>query len=186
MKTFSLFKTATLALALSGSIAFAQDTAANVSGPAPQPDHVVYLAKLPAAADLVKSAGTQGVTISRIDQTADSLVVSYQYSDGRTSTFAYRLLSAAGQDTSGPIGLVSSGVAGAPDRVVYVTPQPSTTVVYADPGSVYYSRAYYDPAWDVFAPLAVGFGIGWFSHGGFWHGGWRGGWHGGGRIGGHH
>jgi hypothetical protein len=190
MKTLNFLRTALVAVTVSGTFAFAQDNAAaNPSAPA-MPEHIVYLARLPAAADLIKSAGAQGVTISRIDQTSDRLVVTYQYASGRTSTFAYQLLSSAGGSAE-PIGTVASSAPGGPDRVVYATAAPTTTVIYADPAPVYYSGVYYNdynPAWDVFAPLAVGFGIGWASHGGFWHGhGWGGGgWHGGGRVGWHH
>jgi hypothetical protein len=189
MKTNSIFYASLLALGLSGSVAVAQNgqtivtpTPAPVVTDAsamPAPDHVVYLARLPSAADLTKGAAAQGTSISRIDQTSDSIVVSYQYSTGRTSTFAYRLLSSAG-DGQAPIGLVSSNSSATAPRVVYAQ-QPAPTVIYTDP-PVYYSDRYYyrsyDPAWDFWTPLAVGVGLGWFSHG--WHGhGYGGGWHGG-------
>jgi hypothetical protein len=188
MKTTSLLQVSALALAFTASLAFAQDIVTPTPAPAvvdnasavPAPDHVVYLAKLPAAADLMKSASAQGTSVTRIDQTSDSVMVSYQYANGRKSTFAYRLLSSA-NDGSEPIGLVSS--ASTAPRVVYASPAPAATVVYSDPGTVYYTDRYYrsyDPAWDFWTPLALGVGLGWASHGWGWHGhGGYGGWHGG-------
>ena len=62
---------------------------------------------------------------------------------------------------------------------VVSAPPPTTTVVYVDPSPVYYSTRYYrsyDPAWDFWAPLTLGVGLGWASGGHHcWHG--YGGWH---------
>jgi len=206
--TYSL-SAALLAVAVSGPLATAQThadttsvaTASTTSAPAApvasgdltsEPatiDHVVYLARLPAPGDLVKAAETQGVKIARMDQTGDKIVVVYQYSGGRMVTFAYTLLSAAG--ASAPI--VPAAPAPASGTTIAQVPPPSTpTVVQAGPpprtvyyyDDYYYSPRYvryYDPAWDFWAPLAVGVGLGWAWHGGgghYYHGG--GGWHHGG------
>jgi hypothetical protein len=151
-------------------------------------NRVVYLAKLPSPAELMKGAEVQGIRISRIDQAADRIVVAYEYSGGRTVTFAYTLLSAVADS---PVPVAGPGPAPASaGTVVYSQPAPATQVVYAQPPTVYYSSpryvSYYDPAWDFWGPLALGVGIGWIGHGGGWHGGH--GWHGGGGHGGgwHH
>src|ERR1700712_1955190 len=67
-------------------------------------DHVVYLAKLPTPDELMKGAELKATPIVRMDQTADRIVVVYQYAGGRTVTFAYTLLSASGSSTSASVG----------------------------------------------------------------------------------
>ncbi len=192
MKTITLIPAVLLAAAVSGLPALAQDkvvqqtpaTAAtaqpdmqSVAEPAVI-DHVVYLARLPSPADLMKGAEAQATPILRMDQTADRIVVVYQYAGGRTVTFAYTLLSST---ASSPAPLATSTAA----YTVVSAPAPTATVVYTDPSTVYYTTRYaryYDPAWDFWAPLAIGVGLGWgFGghggwHGGGWHGG-HGGWH---------
>lgn len=189
MKTNTLFA----ALILTGGLAMSASAKADdIVKPSPMPaatesssdrssadeptviDHVVYLAKLPTPDELVKGADTKGTPILRMDQTSDRIVVVYQYSGGRTVTFAYTLISSPNAPTP------------TASRVVTPTPAPpvtrTTTVVYQDPDVVYYEPRvrYYDPAWDFWTPLAVGIGLGWgFGghgyHGGGWHG--HGGWH---------
>ena len=211
MKTTSQISTALLTIAISCLPVWAeQDNAGQVQAPsasavvdavspvASEPaviNHVVYLAKLPTPAELIKGAEVQGIKIARIDQTTDRMVVAYEYSGGRTVTFAYTLLTAV---ASYPVPAVSTGTVPAPaGTVVYSQPAPATQVVYAQPGTVYYAPQYayasYNPAWDLWAPLAIGVGIGWYGgyyggHGGYYggHGGYYGG-HGGGYGGhGHH
>ena len=156
---------------------------ANPTSPEPAAiDHVVYLSKLPTPAELMQGAKTQGIAITRIDQTSDRMVVVYQYSGGRTSTFAYTLLTT---DANYPAPVASSAVSAPASTVTYTqTPQ----VVYAQPETIYYTPRYvryYDPAWDFWTPLALGVGIGLIGgHGHGWYGGhgWSGGghgWHGG-------
>ena len=162
---------------------------------APEPtvfDHVVYLARLPTPAELLKGAKTLGTSISRMDQTSDRLIVVYEYSGGRTATFAYTLLSAA---ANYPAPVAQSDLAparGAAPRVVYAEPVPLSQAVYTQTETVYYTPRYvryYDPAWDFWGPVALGFGIGIWGGNGYGHGG-HGGWHGGhgvyGGHGGHH
>ncbi len=175
---------ASAAVALSGS----------VTPEPPAINHIVYLAQLPSPGELMKGAATQGVTIARIDQTSDRLVVVYEYSGARTVTFAYTLLSAAANYPTKTVASAAlpstSGSAVAttwttPDQVVYAQPAsaPAPQVVYyTEPAPVYYTtryESYYEP-WDFWAPLALGVGIGLIgSHDHGWHGGGHG-WHGGG------
>lgn len=197
MKTTTLFAALILAAGLATGASAKAD---EVAQPSPAPavtdasadqnsaeeptviDHVVYLAKLPTPAELVKGADAKGTPILRMDQTVDRIVVVYQYSGGRTVTFAYTLLSASSR---GQAPTVSSNTS-TDYRVVTPTPAPpvtrTTTVVYQDPDVVYYEPRvrYYDPAWDFWTPLAVGVGLGWgFGGHGHYYGGWHGhgGWH---------
>jgi hypothetical protein len=197
MKTITLLSTALLAVAVSSSPALAQNVttaapAANASMEAPAVDHVVYLARLPTPGELMQGAEAQHAKIDRMDQSGDRIVAVYSYANGRSVTFAYTLLSAIATQpnvtfTAAPAPAQVQTVALAPSSVTYVSSQPAPTVVYTSPQTVYYAPGYtytryYDPAWDFFAPLAIGVGLGWGWHGGGWHGG---GWHGGGWHGGH-
>lgn len=188
MKTLPFIPAAVVAVALSVLPVFAEDAAPVSPAPAAV-DHVVYLAKLPTPAELIKGAGQQHTTIERIDQTSAQITVTYQYSSGRKVTFSYALLSAVAADvpvlTPAPTESLENVTAAPPPP----RPPPSTTVVYTTPPPpvVYYERPvrYYDPAWDWVAPLAVGVSLGWVWHSGHdhyrhgWHGGHRGYWHGG-------
>ena len=146
-------------------------------------DHVVYLAQLPTPAALLNGAQAQGITISRMDQTGDRLVVVYEHTGGRTVTFAYTLLSSV---ASGSTPTVASAPTKPVSTAVYTQEVPATRVVYDEPERVYYSSRYvryYDPAWDFWAPLTLGVGIGLIGgHGHGWYGGGHG-WHGGGHGG---
>ncbi|MFI5357470.1 MAG: hypothetical protein ACHQ4G_09060 [Opitutales bacterium] len=136
-------------------------------------NHYIYLAQLPTSADLVKAAEAHGVKISRIDQTNDRIVVVYEYAGGATQTVAYALLPAAGTSQSAAAPAPAALAQPAP-TVIY--PQSAPTVVYTRPATVYYQPAYgpyYDPAWDFWAPLAVGLSLGWVWHDGG-HYGYRG------------
>lgn len=197
MKALNFIPAAFVAVALSASSVFAQEAPA----PSPAPvavDHVVYLARLPTPAELMKGAETQRAAIERIDQTSAQITVTYKYAGGRKVTFAYTLLSAVAADV--PVltstAPVVTAQAPSPD-VTVVPPPPTTTIVYTTPAPevVYYERPvrYYDPAWDWVSPLALGVSLGWVWHGGHyydrgyyghgWRGGhydaWRGGHHGG-------
>ncbi len=183
MKTTYLFPAALLAAAISGAPALAQDSSSPVAAPAvsvAEPaviNHVVYLARLPSPAELMKSAESQATPITRMDQTTDRIVVTYQYAGGRTVTFAYILLSSAASAPA-PLAMEAGAMPNSP-QVVVRAQSPTTTVVYAQPDTYYYSPGYvryYDPAWDFWAPLALGVGLGWI--GGHGHGGWHGGGHG--------
>jgi len=184
MKRLILLPALLLAAAFSGPLNAAEETASPAPAPAldvTEPaviDHVVFLARLPTPAELMKGAETQGTPIARMDQTADRILVVYQYAGGRTVTFAYTLLSSAGSAVA-PVSQQSSAAN------YSLAPAPATTVVYTQPDRVYYSPRYvryYDPAWDFWAPFAVGVGFGWL---GGHHGGYYGGHYGGG-YGGHH
>jgi len=193
MKSIHYLSAVVLAAVVAGPLAAtAQQNAAPAptAAPAPAPavsvaepavvDHVVFLARLPTPAELMTGAEVQGTPIARMDQTSDRILVVYQYAGGRNVTFAYTLLSSAGSapaPVAQPVSTTSYAVVGA---------TAPTTVVYAEPERVYYSPSpryvrYYDPAWDFWAPFAVGVGFGWIGgHGGYhggWHGGHHGGWH---------
>ena len=184
MKSMNYFSAFALAASVaSTSVAIAQDNPGQAPAAALQSvaepaviDHVVYLARLPSPAELMKSAESQGTPIARMDQTADRILVVYQYAGGRNVTFAYTLLSAAGSapaPTGQPVSTATYTTA--PAAV------PTSTVVYTQPETVYYSPRYvryHDPAWDFWAPFAIGVGFGWLGgHGGGWHGGYHHGWH---------
>jgi len=198
MKTSSFLTASLLATALTVSSAFAQSTAPAAAAPAPaKPDaaptgsdlppvnHLVYLAKLPSPASLMKEAAAQGLTIARIDRTDDSIIVTYKYADGHTDTTGYTTLDAA-TTTESP-AVAATPAAPAPGTPVTTTvlagqPAPGYTVVSYQPAPVYYGPRYYydDPFW---APLALGVGLGFIvgGHGGYYHGGghyyYHGGWH---------
>src|SRR6478735_7334013 len=88
-------------------LAFATLARASVpSTDLPPVDHYVYLSQLPHPDDLIHDAAVNGLTITRLDHTADHVVVSYQYPDGHTATLGYALLGAAGT-RSNPIVLNS-------------------------------------------------------------------------------
>src|SRR5258708_1262407 len=181
MKTLTLLLA--VAVAVAGSAAVAQDkptvapvpaVPANTAAAPVVIKQFVYLAKLPTPADLINDAQAQGITVSRIEQSEDRIVVSYQYSDGTSQTYAYKLLSSAGG---------ASATAPVVENMAVVSAPPAPRVVYVEREPVYYSSPryvrYYDPAWDFWAPVSLGIGLGWVfgGHGGY-HGGYHGGFHG--------
>lgn len=185
-------------MALAGPVAFAQDNpapaapsagAANVSATpqnaAPVPiNGFVYVEKLPTPTQLMTEAEAENLTITRMDQSANRIVVVYQYPDGRTRAFAYTTSAPAGDDQVQLVTPASTSTA----TYTMVSPPPppprrETTVVYSEPERVIYYDSpryvrYYQPAWDFWAPLAIGVGLGW-GFGGHGHGGFHG-------HGGHH
>lgn len=142
----------------------------------PDVHHYVYLSELPDPAELTKDAAANGMTVTRVDRTADRLVVTYRYSNGTTGTVGYALLS-AGQSVK-PV---------APRTVTRVT---EVARVPAEPEVVYVERpvrtrvVYSDPVDDFWVPLTIGLGVGWIGghysgHHHYYGGGGRGGgWHG--------
>ena len=128
----------------------------NVPAPVlPEIDHMVYLSFLPEPEDLMADAKANGLTILRLDKTADRVVVSYQYPDGHTATLGYALLDAA-RNT---------------DRVRErpVVVERPVRVVTEDPEVVYVERPYtrtrviYRERDDFWLPLTLGLGIGYIS-----------------------
>ncbi len=180
MKSTVLLPAALLVAALTGLPALAQEMTPAPAPVAPPPaapaarpmvDGLVYVAQLPTPAQLMKEAAAEGITISRLEQTAGRILVTYQYANGTTRIYAYLPLAADGTVPAGTPALVAS-----------TTTPPA--VVYAEPERVYYYppryARYYDPAWDFWAPLAIGVGLGWgFGDHGHFHGGYHGGGHGG-------
>lgn len=171
------------------SLAVAPVFAADPAVPAaqlPVADHLVYLNELPESADLMKNAAANGLTVQRLDRTADRVVVTYSYPGGQTATMGYALLSSVGNgDWVAPKTVVRE------TRVVEERP---VTVVTREPEIVYYEPSYprtrvvyRDPVDNFWLPLTLGFGVGWVTghHGHYYHGGWshgysrgygRGGW----------
>lgn len=141
----------------------------------PAIDHMVYLSFLPSPDELMADAKVNGLTVLRLDQTAERIVVSYQYPDGHTATLGYALLGTAG-------GAASVRATRVQPRSTAVYTQ-TETVVTPEPEIVYVERPYtrtrvvyrdrYDDFWP---PLILGLGIGYISghHGGHHHSGWRG------------
>jgi hypothetical protein len=181
-------------LALNASAETSVPSSSLTANNLPAVDHYVYLSELPLGDDLIKDAASNGLTVTRLDRTADRLVVTYRYPDGSTGTVGYALLGAAGVD----------------DRVTYRTSSEPRTVVeertvIRDPEIVYveprYRTRYYDRSDDFWLPLTLGIGLGWATtwnsghdhhyyrgghHSGYrgsYHGGYRGTHH---RGGGHH
>lgn len=189
MKTYRL-SAALLSAALTGTAGLAQATA-TPAAPASAPAIVatapaapvaitgyVYVDKLPTPTQLMSQADAEHLTITRMDQTANQIVAVYQYPDGRTRAFAYT--------TTEPGGTAPAPASNATYTVVPPPANTQPTVVYAEPAPtvVYYDSPryvrYYDPAWDFWAPLAIGVGLGWgFGGHGHYHGGFHGhgGWH---------
>ena len=194
MKTLNL-SAVLVAAAVSGAAAFAQDnpapaiapsTGAAVVAAAPAAAPVaingfVYVEKLPTPTQLMSEAEAERLTITRMDQSASRIVVVYQYPDGRTRAFAYTTMAPTSSDQ---VQLVTpASTATATYTVVSAPPTAGTTVVYTEPDRIYYTSPryvrYYDPAWDFWAPLAIGVGLGWGFGGHGYHGGYHGhgGWH---------
>jgi len=165
MKTLSFLAILTLAVA---SARAQSDSPAIRAGELPEVDHMVYLTFMPEPSDLTQDAAANGLTILRLDRTADRIIVSYKYPDGHTATLGYAKLSEAGnRDEVRPARRVAK----------VVTPEPE--VVYYEPG--YRTRyVYSDPVDNFWVPLTLGIGLGWATswhggHGGYYHGhgGWR-------------
>ncbi len=179
MNTLRFF-TALLVTAVSATVGFAQEDPAvpAATNPAPQAavaiNGYVYVEKLPTPTQLVSDAEAEKLTVTRMDQTADQIVVVYQYPDGRSRAFGYTT------STPGQAPLVTpASTSTATYTVVSAPPAESTTVVHTSPRVYYRSEPryirYYEPAWDFWAPLVIGVGLGWHfnGHHGHHHGGWR-------------
>ena len=139
-----------LALALAATArAQSPEPTAGVSTPvatasAPAPGKTIYLPRLPSASELTTAAAAQHLAITRIEQTATQVTVTYQGDGGAATTVAYRLLSSATTE--------------APAAVVY---RPAPTVIYYDDyGPGYYRPDYWYP------PVSLRLGVGFGFHGG--------------------
>jgi hypothetical protein len=157
----------------------AEDTAAVAK--TPEIDHMVYLSFLPKPEELMADAKAGGLTITRLDKTADRVVVTYSYPDGHVATLGYALLGSARNtdriaDTR-PTVTERTVVSERSPEIVYVDRPYRSSVVYHD---------YYDDFWP---PLVLGLGLGWatgWHGGGHYYGGYHGGYHGSYHGGGHH
>lgn len=148
-----------------------------------QVDGLIHVQQLPTTAQLTNDAEAENMTITRMEQSADRIIVTYRYASGNTRTFAYTTVLPVDPDSQT-----------APPRTVTAPPperSPRYTVIYTEPEPVYYypryTTRYYDP-WPTFS-LGLGFGRSYGSYGGFgyhhrphYYGGYRGGHH----YGGHH
>jgi hypothetical protein len=167
---FVLAVIVTLLAALAAPCAFAQDKPAiapDQAAPAenttelPGVSRLVYLPQLPTAASLQKEAAASGSTILRLDRTDDSVVVIYKHADGRNENVGYTILSP--DSTTEERAVVATPSRPAPEITVVSAPPP--TIIYRESAPVYYETRYYDPVDNFWAPLALGIGIGYISHG---------------------
>ena len=153
---------------------------------APPVDHYVYLNFLPKASELAQDAKINGLTILRLEEYPDHLIVSYHYPDGHEATLGYALL---GTDVGHPQA-VQNHPANTQSTTHYTVAARDPEVVYVDRGYPYYPYYGYPYYYGYGYPVTVGIGFGWYggyyghSHGGY-YGGYHGGYHGGGGHG-HH
>ncbi len=159
-----LFSAVGLPVLALGTLLAATSLRAETAAPAavlPEVDHWVYLSELPDPAELSKSAAANGLTVQRIDRTADSVVITYKYADGLVSTMGYKLLSAAGSERvvvrEQPVvervieKRTTTVIEDRDPEIIYVDRTPRTRVVYRD---------YRDDFW---LPLTVGLGVGYIA-----------------------
>jgi len=198
MKTLSSRLRLSLLATLLGLVVSAR--AAPPSAAVPAVDHYVYLSFLPSPSELSQDAKANGLTIVRIDELADRVIVSYQYPDGHNATLGYALLDSKPAQASRPAPVAVEERPVAQSTARYVVSDRNPEVIYVAPPT---TRVYYynDPWYNAWAPLTVGFGLGWatsyygghyhypyyggHSHGGYHGGGGHHGGHGGGYHGGH-
>jgi hypothetical protein len=165
-----------LSTALAGAALVAQDNppaAASPNTPPPPPpaaapepvqvDGLIHVQQLPTAAQLTRDADAEGMTITRMDQLSDRIIVTYRYASGNTRTFAYTTTLPTDPDKE---------IARTP--VPAPAPAPSYTVVYTEPAPVYYYPRYvrsYDPYWPRSSvSIGIGFGrsFGTYGHSGLY------------------
>jgi len=176
--------------AVSGAALFAQDNGsaptvsstppppppASAAAPAPQTpvDGLIHVQKLPSPAQITADAEAEGMTVTRMDQESDRIIVTYRYASGNTRTFAYTTVLPTNPDNE--IG--ASTVTSAPPP-----PAPNYSVIYTEPAPVYYYPRYVSPYYDSYWPrtsLSIGLGFG-RGFGGYYgpsryygsHGHWR-------------
>lgn len=161
--------------AISGAALLAQESAPTSppSTPPPPPpaaasvsesvpvDGLIHVQKLPTPAQITSDAEAEGMTVTRMEQLADRIVVTYRYASGNTRTFAYTTTLPTDPDKE------VAGVAPPP-----AAPAPSYTVIYTEPAPVYYYPRYvrtYDPYWPA-TTFSFGFGrsFGTFGHSGYY------------------
>lgn len=143
-----------------GLTAQAADTAAPTT--LPEVDHWVYLSELPNPAELTQNAAANGLSVQRLDQTADAVVITYKYPDGVVGTMGYKLLSAV-RPSDRVVARVQP-----PSRAVYTSGDTTTVVVKDDPEIIYVereprTRVVYRERDDFWLPLTIGLGIGYIS-----------------------
>lgn len=106
---------------------------------------LVCVPQLPGAVELVKAAAAQGMTVVKIEQTAEQVTAVYKMPDGRQMTVIYQPL---------------------PEEER--APAATTTVVYSRPAPVYYPTyypTYYAGyGWPWYSPVALSIGLGFGYH----------------------
>jgi hypothetical protein len=153
---------ATLLLA-GGLAAQAADTAPAAPTTLPEVDHWVYLSELPDPAELTQNAAANGLTVQRLDQTADAVVITYKYPDGVVGTMGYKLLSAV-RTNDRVVARVQP-----PSSAVYTQGDSTRTVVVRDDPEIIYvereprTRVVYRERDDFWLPLTLGLGIGYVT-----------------------
>ena len=174
MKITVLIPVALLAASLAGPIVRGQDNGAATTQPAPiTVNGVVHVQTLPTPPSLMKDAEAEGLTILRMEQSPDRIIVVYQYPSGATRAFAY---TTRVETTVAPVAsAVTSAMPLSTATYSVVSQAAPTTVVYTQPSTVYYTPnyvRYYDPYYYPWAPLALGVGIGMtWNYGYYGHGG---------------
>jgi hypothetical protein len=121
-------------------------------------DGLIHVQKLPTPAQITADAEAEGMSVTRMEQQSDRIIVSYRYASGNTRTFAYTTVLPSNPETE--IG--ASTVTSAPPP-----PSPNYTVIYSEPAPVYYypRSYYYNPYWPTTSfSLGLGFGR---SYGGY-------------------
>ena len=162
----------------------------------PAPSRIIYAPRLPSVPELMNVAAAQGLSVERVDQTANQITVTYK-SGGQLSTVVYNLLPGVATATTSAPAPDAPTLAQATTTVQVAAPvqqgttvistTPAPVVVYQQPAPTYYAAPayypYYDPyyPWGYYAPVALSFGFGYYyGHGGYHgHGDYHGGGHGG-------
>ncbi|RXK56776.1 hypothetical protein ESB00_13170 [Oleiharenicola lentus] len=144
--------------------ALAAQAADTAAAPAtlPEVDHWVYLSELPDPAELTQNAAANGLSVQRLDQTADAVVITYKYPDGVVGTMGYKLLSSV-RTSERVVARVQP-----PSRAVYTSGDTTTVVVKDDPEIIYVereprTRVVYRERDDFWLPLTLGLGIGYVT-----------------------
>lgn len=167
-------KKLTLILLFASGLALSAQAQTPAPAALPEVDHWVYLSELPDPAELSQNAATNGLTVQRIDRTADAVIITCKYPDGVVGSMGYKLLSAVRS---------SDRIAGGSASLRTVSSVPTVvetrTVIEREPEIIYVdrtprTRVVYRERDDFWLPLTLGLGIGYItghnSHGHHWRG----------------
>jgi hypothetical protein len=124
-------------------------------------DGLIHVQKLPTTAQLTADAEAEGMSVMRMQQLPDRIIVTYRYASGNTRTFAYTTTLPEDPETA---------TNNAPAAAPVASSSPNYTVIYSEPAPVYYSPRYvpaYDPYWPT-TSVSIGLGFGrTFGFGGY-------------------